>query len=122
MRYTLALAALLAIWVPCAQAAPTDASRAAHDVMFPIRVPERDVFEGFETTVPPPGWSAVVNNTHTWEQAFHSPYEGTYFASCEYDDTYSGSQDEWLCVDHTIEAGDDCLCSVSYTHLTLPTN
>jgi len=53
--------------------------------------------EGFEGgVVPPTGWSAIVNNPFTWEIASLNPYEGTYNATCLYDETYSGTQDEWL--------------------------
>ncbi len=36
--------------------------------------------------------------------------DGLYYASSFYDQTYTGTQDEWICFQHTIEAGDDCLC------------
>jgi hypothetical protein len=55
------------------------------------------LFEGFESgVVPPAGWSSVVNNIYTWEIDTFDPYEGSNNASCFYDDTYSGTQDEWL--------------------------
>nr|MBN2278304.1 choice-of-anchor J domain-containing protein [candidate division Zixibacteria bacterium] len=54
------------------------------------------MFEGFETSVPPSGWTTVVNNPYTWEQDSYAPYEGLYNATCLYDETYSGTQDEWL--------------------------
>ncbi len=55
------------------------------------------LWEGFEGgTVPPPNWTAVVNNPYTWEIDDYNPYEGTYNASCYYDDSYTGTQDEWL--------------------------
>lgn len=54
-------------------------------------------FEGFEGgVVPPTGWTAVVNNPFTWEIDNYAPYEGTYNATCLYDETYAGTQDEWL--------------------------
>lgn len=65
-------------------------------------IPELDGFadlltEGFEGgVVPPTGWSAIVNNPYTWDTATYAPYEGSYYASCLYDETYSGNQDEWL--------------------------
>ncbi len=53
--------------------------------------------EGFEGgAVPPTGWSVVVNNPYTWEIDSYSPYEGSYNASCFYDEDYTGTQDEWL--------------------------
>lgn len=67
----------------------------------------RTYFEGFEAGVPPAGWTAVVNNPYTWEQDDYAPYEGIYYATCLYDATYSGPQDEWICFQYTIEAGDD---------------
>jgi len=53
-------------------------------------------FEGFNSTVPPTGWTTVVNNAYTWELGTYAPYEGTGYATCYYDETYSGPQDEWL--------------------------
>lgn len=106
---------LLALTLACstlAHSAPVDASRTAHDVMFPIPEAERALFEGFETSVPPPGWTAVVNNPYTWERVGlpdFTPYEGSYVASCFYDDTGSGQQNESICFDYTIGSGDDCL-------------
>jgi hypothetical protein len=62
-----------------------------------IASPSALLSEGFEGgAVPPTGWSAVVNNPYTWEIDSYSPYEGVYNASCFYDETYSGTQDEWL--------------------------
>ncbi|MCK4462037.1 MAG: hypothetical protein KAW46_09530, partial [candidate division Zixibacteria bacterium] len=34
-------------------------------------------FEGFNTEVPPTGWTTIVNNAFTWEYTDYSPYEGT---------------------------------------------
>jgi len=58
--------------------------------------PNQLLFEGFEAGVPPTGWSTIVNNTYTWESATYAPYEGSAYATCLYDETYSGAQDEWL--------------------------
>ncbi len=59
--------------------------------------PNQLLFEGFEGgTVPPPDWTAVVNNAYTWEIDSYDPYEGSYNASCFYDEAYTGTQDEWL--------------------------
>jgi hypothetical protein len=56
--------------------------------------------EGFNTAVPPSGWTliqySVPPNPYTWGMAVFNPYEGTGYASCEYDSTYTSVQDEWL--------------------------
>ncbi len=53
-------------------------------------------FEGFESSVPPPNWSTVVNNSHrTWQLATFRPAEGQQYATCLFDETL-GPQDEWL--------------------------
>jgi hypothetical protein len=66
--------------------------------------------EGFEGgVIPPTGWSVIVNNPYTW-YASTSAYEGTYSAQCDYDDTYSGTQDEWMVspvMDFTMYSGSD---------------
>ncbi|HOP06205.1 MAG TPA: choice-of-anchor J domain-containing protein [candidate division Zixibacteria bacterium] len=55
------------------------------------------LYEGFEDgLVPPTTWTTVVNNAFTWEVSTSSPYEGTYYATCYYDEDYTGNQDEWL--------------------------
>jgi len=51
--------------------------------------------EGFEGTVPPATWTAVVNNPYTWTADTYAPYEGVQNANCLYDDQL-GTQDEWL--------------------------
>lgn len=52
-------------------------------------------FEG--GIVPPAGWTLDASgNPYTWEIDSYDPHEGTYCASCFYDDTYSSVQDEWL--------------------------
>ncbi|MFH1501808.1 MAG: hypothetical protein ABIG03_02045 [Candidatus Eisenbacteria bacterium] len=109
MRLPLLMVFVLTALAATAGARPLDASRTPHEAMLPIRGPERVLFEGFETSVPPPGWSAVVNNPYTWEQNSSGPYEGTSCASCDYDETYSGPQNESICVDYTIQAGDNYL-------------
>jgi len=54
------------------------------------------VSEGFETTVPPPGWSAVVTNpSFTWKVQNFSPPEGLQYADVEYDPALV-PQDEWI--------------------------
>jgi hypothetical protein len=55
--------------------------------------------QGFEEGImPPTGWSVVVNNPagSTWVIDGGNPYEGSYAASCFYDASYSGQQDEWI--------------------------
>jgi hypothetical protein len=55
------------------------------------------LFEGFEDgVIPPTGWGTVVNNPYTWEIDTYAPFEGGYNATCLYDETYTGTQDEWL--------------------------
>jgi hypothetical protein len=56
----------------------------------------RAVFEGFEVSVPPAGWTLVSNNPFTWYQSTVSFYEGSASAECDYDETYTGPQDEFL--------------------------
>jgi hypothetical protein len=53
--------------------------------------------EGFESgTVPPPGWTLIESGSSwTWEIDTYSPYEGSYYASCFYDE-YLNPQDEVL--------------------------
>ncbi len=54
------------------------------------------VDEGFEGgVIPPSGWTAVVNNSYTWEIDSYDPYAGMYNASCFYDPAL-GTQDEWM--------------------------
>ncbi len=69
-----------------------------HTAPRPAMADKVDVlFEGFEGgIIPPTGWTVVVNNTYTWEIDTYAPFEGVYNATCLYDDTYSGDQDEWL--------------------------
>ncbi len=111
MNRLLVTAILLIITPALALAAPADPSRAAHDVMFRTHEPERGLFEGFETSVPPPGWTLVQTNVNdTWFQRSGDAYEGTYYASCLYDEAHSGPQDESLCFTYTIQPGDECLC------------
>jgi hypothetical protein len=55
------------------------------------------LFEGFEGgVIPPTDWTVVVNNSFTWQIDDNSPFEGTYYATCFYDENYTGTQDEWL--------------------------
>lgn len=89
---------------------PDADAKKASEMMKPIDGGPREYFEGFETTVPPPGWWAIVNNPYTWEIGTYSPYEGYQYATCYYDETYSGPQNEWICFDYTLEAGDECIC------------
>ena len=70
--------------------------------------PARTYFEGFEGAFPPAGWTLVSSNPYTWYQGI-SPYSGNYAAQCDYDETYSGPQDEFLKFNQGIVAGDDHL-------------
>jgi len=64
----------------------------------PVYSPSAELlFEGFESGVmPPTGWTVVVNNVQTWAIGTTAPFEGTSNATCEYDASYSGTQDEWV--------------------------
>ncbi len=111
MRQMLMMVFVLITTPALVLSAPVDPSRRAHDVMFRTSERERALFEGFETSVPPPGWTSVVNNAHTWGQSSYNPYEGAYYASCLYDDSADPDpQNEAICVDYTLQAGDECLC------------
>jgi len=53
--------------------------------------------EGFEGgVIPPTGWTQIINNDSTWQISTYNPCAGIYNAHVLYDDTYSGTQDEWL--------------------------
>lgn len=54
--------------------------------------------EGFEGgTMPPSGWFHYqYNPVRTWVINNSSPYEGTYYAECLYDETYTDDQHEWI--------------------------
>lgn len=71
--------------------------------------PTRAYFEGFEGAFPPAGWTLVSSNPYTWYQGIYSAYEGAYGAQCDYDETYSGPQDEFLKFNQTITAADNHL-------------
>ncbi len=66
--------------------------------------PNQLLFEGFEAGVPPAGWTTIVTNAFTWASGDYAPYEGLYYATCEYDADYTGAQDEWL-ISPTIDFG-----------------
>ncbi len=116
MKRALILCVCLLLVATAAQAdhKPGWNAKRATEVMRSIGDPHRDYFEGFEISVPPPGWTAIANNTYTWEVGTYSPFEGLQNAVCYYDGTYSGPQDEWICFEYTLEAGDDCLCFQAY--------
>ncbi len=111
MRALLLTTALLLSIAATTDARPIDTSKAPGEVMMPAGDPPRLVYEGFETSVPPPGWTAVQTNVNeTWLQnCIVTPYEGTYLAACMYDAAYWGPQDEHICFDHTMRAGDERL-------------
>jgi hypothetical protein len=55
------------------------------------------LWEGFESgMVPPPGWDLIRSGSSwTWETDTYDPYEGSYYASCLYDENLN-PQDEVL--------------------------
>ncbi len=109
MKRALILSVCLLMVASVAYAAKPNTSRVADDIMFPILEPGRTYFEGFESgLVPPPGWWAIVNNPYTWEVGTYNPLEGSYYATCYYDPALV-PQDEWICFEYTLEAGDECL-------------
>jgi hypothetical protein len=74
--------------------------------------------EGFEGgVVPPTGWTLVQNsvpvNPYTWSIATYAPHSGVYNMHCEYDDTYSGTQDEWL-ISPTFDFSSDLSAQMSF--------
>ncbi len=116
MRRSIIVALCLLFAASVAVAGPANpAEKRAGEVMFPIDHGwYRTVFEGFEAGVPPAGWSLVQTNVNeTWfadcAGVYGTPYEGACYATCMYDDGYTGPQDEWLKFDYTLEAGDECL-------------
>lgn len=54
--------------------------------------------EDFESgTMPPTGWSVVTGiATASWDTASYNPAQGVYNAHCLYDESLSGTQNEWL--------------------------
>lgn len=66
----------------------------------PTHVPEPEAIllsESFETSVPPAGWTlqGTHTGTETWYQETYDPYDGSYYASVQYDPQLI-PQDEWL--------------------------
>lgn len=63
----------------------------------------RATFEGFETAVPPAGWTSVVNNTETWEQIAidGGSLEGDFSAYIHWSETMA--QDEVIAFSHAID-------------------
>jgi len=107
-RSVLVSAALLLFIAASAAAAENDASRQPPPVLHASPALQRDYLEGFEDTVPPAGWTAVVTNTtHTWTLGWMVQYEGEHCAVCPHD---VEPQDEWICFEHSIQEGDECLC------------
>jgi hypothetical protein len=114
MKHSIMVVLCLMLAASAAVAGPSNpAERQASEIMYPIEYyygAHRAMFEGFEGGVPPAGWTLVQTNTvETWKSDDYGPYEGLYYATCQYDATYSGDQDEWIKVDYTLGAGDDCL-------------
>lgn len=72
--------------------------------------PTRVYSEGFEgVTFPPAGWTLVSSNPFTWYRATLTYYEGLASAQCDYDETYTGPQDEFLKFSQLIGPGEDHL-------------
>ncbi len=71
---------------------------------------DRDYDEGFETSVPPAGWTVTVTNAdYTWIQTTASYFEGAAAAEVQYDPDLTPVQDEWMYFDHTIAPGENQL-------------
>jgi len=102
-----AICILMAASVALAEKPAIDAKRC--EVKIGHGYVDRDYDEGFEISVPPPGWTAVVTDTndptYTWYQDSYNPLEGTYYADCLYDYDLD-PQDEWLYFDHVLQAGE----------------
>jgi hypothetical protein len=72
----------------------------------------RDVFEGFETAVPPAGWSAVVSGDETWQrwELVGGSLEGDYAAYIRWSETTP--QDESISFPQTVDvAGGESVLS-----------
>jgi len=82
--------------------------------------PTRSYFEGFESAVPPAGWTLTSTAGHTqalyttWYQESYDPFENYYYADCQYDSAYLSPQDEWLKFSATITAPDNHLNFAAY--------
>jgi hypothetical protein len=70
----------------------------------------RDIFEGFEGSWPPAGWTTFSNSGHvpgeTWYQGDNligTPFEGNFMATCEWDPDLI-FQDNILSFNHTVNA------------------
>ncbi len=74
------------------------ASPVQHQSFIPAQGDKGTWFEGFEAGVPPAGWEVADSNVagSTWTTGSYAPYEGSYYATVHYDDTYSSDQFEWL--------------------------
>jgi hypothetical protein len=103
----------LCLLVAVAACAKNPADKVARDVMFTNQAVPRTNYEGFETSVPPPGWTLVQTNVNeTWFQdceIYTDPVEGSCAATCLYDAGYTGPQDEWLKFNYTLQTGDNML-------------
>ena len=78
---------------PKAKTAPAGASA-------PVYIPDAEAIlltESFETAVPPAGWTVTGTHTgtETWHQDSFDPYDGAYYANCNWDPSLI-PQDEWL--------------------------
>ncbi|MBM3308552.1 MAG: hypothetical protein FJY74_09525 [Candidatus Eisenbacteria bacterium] len=109
LAVVMCMVALLVAGTALAEKPRLDSKVATEVFVKPTDWLARPLFEGFNTTIPPAGWTAVVNNPYTWELGTYAPYEGAGYATCYYDQTYSGPQNEWLYYNYTIQAGDAAL-------------
>jgi hypothetical protein len=122
MKRSMIVMLCLAFAASCAFAGPQNPSeKQASEVMFPIQHGGyRLLFEGFEGTFPPTGWTlSQFNVNETWIQdcgTYGTPYEGSCYATCLYDAGYTGNQDEWLYFDYTLEPGDECLSFYAFAN------
>jgi hypothetical protein len=73
---------------------PEDAKRAPAHPGLPDQTGKTGFLsEGFEGSVPPSGWTSIINNsTYTWESDTYAPHSGLQNATVLYD----YSQDEWM--------------------------
>ncbi len=69
-----------------------------YDVQTSFTFRDQYLSEGFEGGVmPPTGWTLdQFNPVETWGVDTYNPFEGSYYATCLYDDTYTDVQNEWM--------------------------
>ncbi len=86
--------------------------------------PSRDYLEGFETSVPPAGWTLISTPNHTqvnfmtWYQYNYDPYDGFWYADVLGDHPTDGSpytaQDEWMTFNYAITATENHINFAAY--------